>query len=139
MPHFGLIDDNLPEEEQLLIRARLHIRGGKIRFNRGNISDGIAALYDALVSALQWYAIKNDYDIGLGDEKQIFDLLIKSNVLDRKFNFGKFENLLEKSFESELESLKNDSILEEFYSLMVQIGVMPFNDEDLPEGEPITL
>jgi len=41
MPHFGLINEKLSENEQYLMRARLHIRGGKIRLKLKQFSDGI--------------------------------------------------------------------------------------------------
>ncbi len=49
MPHFGLMDEgSLGPVEGPLMRARLHIRGGKRRLRQGKIAAAIATLYDAL-------------------------------------------------------------------------------------------
>ena len=72
MPHFGLMDpDKMDVYDAALLRSILHVRGGKKRLNEGKISAGVAALYDAVIHALeakflslymfQTYSFENTY------------------------------------------------------------------------------
>jgi hypothetical protein len=57
-PHFGLLDETkMSQEEALLMRAKLHWRGGKRRIEENKGPEGIATLYDALLSALRWHVL----------------------------------------------------------------------------------
>ena len=86
MPHFGLIDEKLPEVEKCLLRARLHIRGGIIRLKNGEISAGVAALYDAFIYSLYWYFLSDNTLASLvfnergkyKDEKTLYLILYQS-------------------------------------------------------------
>ncbi len=95
MPHAGLMDtkDSFEKPEGALLRARLHIRGGKRRLRQGKISAGIVTLYDALMFALRWYialperreALSVREEDDLTDEKTVFGILKRSNVLNVRF------------------------------------------------------
>jgi len=64
MPHLGLIDERtLGPEIEPLLRARLHIKGGKRRLRQGKISSGIITLADALSSALEWYMASEERNL----------------------------------------------------------------------------
>ena len=104
MPHFGLMDEYaLGPVEGPLMRARLHIRGGKRRLRQGKISAGIITLYDALCSAMEWYIavperkkrLKMKEDDNLKDDKILFAVLNDSDVLDGTFDYGAFNELVE--------------------------------------------
>ena len=76
MPHFGLIDEEkLGPVQSLLMRARLHIRGGRLRLQQRQISLGIITLYDALCTALQWYISvpENIHNLGIVADEIIKD------------------------------------------------------------------
>ncbi|NHJ12492.1 MAG: hypothetical protein EAX95_02395 [Candidatus Thorarchaeota archaeon] len=75
MPHAGLIASTLSKEDELLLRAQLHVRGGRIRLSKGNYIDALAAFYDAFVSAMLRYAY--------------------SSVLSRKLNVRKNDDMAE--------------------------------------------
>ena len=96
-------EDLLGPVEGPLMRAKLHIRGGKRRLRQGKISYGIVTLYDALISAMQWYItsperrkalqIKDGED--MKDDRTIFKILIRSGVIEGDFDYEKFNGLVE--------------------------------------------
>lgn len=147
MPHFGLMDEDLlgPVEGPLM-RAKLHIRGGKRRLRQGKISYGIVTLYDALISAMQWYItsperrkalqIKDGED--MKDDRTIFKILIRSGVIEGDFDYEKFNGLVETALEKEMSDYNFNETLKGIESVMTQLGVMPFEESKLPSEDPET-
>lgn len=147
MPHAGLMDENaLGPEAGPLMRAKLHIRSGKRRLEQGKISAGIVTLYDALLAAMDWFIASSERrsllqiteDDNMKDEKNIFSVLIRSGVLDGKFDFEAFDNLIERAIEDEITDYDYRELLEGIESIMRQLGVMPFNESQLPAEDPST-
>jgi hypothetical protein len=147
MPHFGLMDEKaLGPVEGPLQRARLHIRGGKRRLRQGKISAGIAALYDALNGALQWYiaapgrrmklTIQGGED--LNDDKVVYTVLVRSGVLDRSFDFEAFDRLTERALNQEMPGYDYRELLKGIEQVMTRLGVMPFDESLLPPEDPST-
>src|SRR3990172_1491214 len=140
MPHFGLMDEKtLGPVEGPLQRARLHIRGGKRRLRQGKISAGIVTLYDALLAVMQAYAASPErtrLDIRAGEdinnEKVLYAALVRSGVLDGKFNFEVFDRLTEKALNEEMPGYDYRELLTGIESVMTQLGVMPFDETQLP-------
>ncbi len=145
MPHAGLMDERaLGPEEGPLQRARLHIRGGKRRLRQGKISAGMVTLYDAVCAALEWYfasperrkglLIRDDDD--LRNDKTLYEILIRSGVLDGVFDYSAFNELIEKILYTDLADFEYERFLEGIESVMIQLGVMPFDEEKLPKEDP---
>jgi len=147
MPHFGLIDENLSEIEKLLLRARLHVRGGKIRIKLNRVSDGIAALYDAMIHAFYWFFLKDDELKPLlcdnhgnyKDEDHLYNILISLGKINRGFNMKTFLKLSEMALNNEVNDYDYKELLKNYNHLMEQLGVIPYDEEKLPKGTPITL
>jgi hypothetical protein len=147
MPHFGLMDEAaLGPVEGPLMRAKLHIRGGKRRLRQGKISYGIITLYDALVSAMQWYVAspertKNlgiDEDDNMNDDKTTFNILLRSGVVDGSFDYEAFDRLVETALYDSMSSFDYKEMLESYEIVMTQLGVMPFEENELPPEDPST-
>jgi hypothetical protein len=147
MPHFGLMDeDALGPELGPLQRAKLHIRGGKRRLHQGKISAGIVTLYDALLSAMKWYIASPDRRknllIAMGDDltddRKVFNLLTHAGVLDGSFDYDSFDKLVDKASNKEISDYDYRKLLSSFEAVMTQLGVMPFNENDLPPEDPST-
>lgn len=147
MPHAGLMDENvLGPEAGPLMRAKLHIRSGKRRLEQGKISAGIVTLYDALLAAMDWFVASPERrnllqiteDDNLRDEKNVFSVLIKSGVLDGKFDFEAFDSLIERAIQDEIVDYDYRELLGGIESIMRQLGVMPFNESQLPAEDPST-
>jgi hypothetical protein len=151
MPHFGLMDtDALGPVEAPLMRARLHIRAGKRRLRQGKISAGIVTLYDALSSAMNWYVAVPERISRLNlhegnklkNEKTLFSVLTRYGILDGSFDFESFDSIVEIALESDRpEHMKHfdyRDILTGIESVMLQLGVMPFDEDNLPKEDPDT-
>jgi hypothetical protein len=136
----------LGPREGLFQRARLHIRGGRRRLRQGKTSAGIVTLYDAVLAAMDWYvassagwrklAIKNGED--LRNEKVLYAGLVRSGVLDGKFDFEAFDRLTERALDEEMPGYDYRDLLAGVESVMTQLGVMPFDESQLPPEDPKT-
>jgi len=146
MPHAGLIDEqSLGLERGLLMRARLHIRGGKRRLRQAKIADGIAALYDAVVSAMRWYVVTNpslELKVLPGEDLQndadLYRELVRSGVLDGAFDFDDFDRLLDASLEGKTPDIDQQALLNGIESVMIRLGILPFDEQKLPPEDPST-
>lgn len=148
MPHFGLIDESIHgPDEAMLMRARLHIRCGSRRLREGKLSYGIITIYDALLSGMQWYISSHERMNGLainkGDDlnndRVLFDILRRSGVVDRAFDYDAFDKLVEMSLD-DLDLIFNyEETLGSFNNVMTQLGIMPFDENELPPEDPSTL
>ncbi len=148
MPHFGLMDEDvLGPEAAALMRAKLHIRGGKRRLRQGKISIGIITLYDAVVMALQWYVtsperrekllIEDGED--LKDDQAVFGILKRSGIFDSDLDYGTFNALVEKALKHEMPGFDCAETLVFIESVMTQLGIMPFDENELPPEDPSTV
>jgi len=147
MPHFGLMnEDELGLVEGPLQRARLHIRGGKRRLRQGKIAAGIVTLYDALSSAMQWYVALPERrsklvvikDEDLLQDRTAYAVLVRSGVLDGRFDFDVFDRLTEHALVHEMPDYDYRELLAGVKSVMEQLGVMPFDESALPAEDPKT-
>lgn len=147
MPHFGLMDEKtLGPVEGPLQRARLHLRGGRRRLRQGKISAGVVTLYDALEGAMWSYigeparlaklAIGNSED--LNNDKALYAVLVRAGVIDGKFDFDAFDRLTERALHEEMPTYDYAELLAGIESLMIQLGVMPFDETLLPPEDPKT-
>jgi hypothetical protein len=147
VPHFGLMDEEaLGPEAGPLQRARLHIRAGRRRLRQGKISAGIVTLYDAMLSALRWYTAdpgrKGGLDIREGedltDDKIVFGILTRSRVLDGRFDYAEFDRIVEWAMDNEMPGYDYRVLLKGVEHVMTELGVMPFEESELPVEDPST-
>jgi hypothetical protein len=129
-----------------LQRARLHIRAGRRRLRQGKISAGIVTLYDAMLSALRWYTAdpgrKGGLDIREGedltDDKIVFGILTRSRVLDGRFDYAEFDRIVEWAMDNEMPGYDYRVLLKGVEHVMTELGVMPFEESELPVEDPST-
>ena len=147
MPHFGLMNENdLGPVEGPLMRAKLHIRCGRRRLREGKISAGIVTLYDALVSAMKWYIARADENKHLlitekddmTDDRSMFEVLRRSGVIDNSQDFAAIDKILERALEDEMQGYDYSEYLASVESILTRIGVLPFDEEELPPEDPST-
>lgn len=147
MPHFGLMDESsLGPAEALLMRTKLHVRCGRRRLREGKVSLGIVTLEDAVSCGMQWYVAKQEsegvLDIRQGentlDDRTLFNLLTRSGVIDGSFDYGEFNVLVEKALADELNSFDYRETLQGIEALLHQLGVLPFDENELPPEDPST-
>jgi hypothetical protein len=148
MPHFGLMstEDSFKKPEGALLRARLHIRGGKRRLGQGKVASGIVTLYDALVFALRWYFMDPGHrqmlnipvPPDLNEEREMMRALRNAGVIDTSFDLEALEDLVDKASHDEMKDYDYRPMLDAFESLMTRLGVMPFDEALLPPEDPST-
>ena len=147
MPHAGLMDERtLVPEEGPLLRARLHIRGGKRRLREGKIAAGIVTLYDALNGAMEWYIASPqrtkrlliEAGDNLNDDRSLYRVLVQSQVLDGGFDFDAFDRLVETALHEEMQDYNYREMLDGLEGVMIRLGVMPFEESALPPEDPET-
>jgi len=145
VPHSGLIDESLEREEALLMRARLHVKGGWNRFSEGMREDAIAAIYDALSSAMQRFLFRNvsgkiltlEYDEDPSDDFTLFKILKRSGVFDTSVSLDDFmyiDQTLDDGLENRLDTFDESRFIETANILLIQLGVLPFNQCELPDS-----
>jgi hypothetical protein len=149
MPHAGLMNEQeLGPEAGPLQRARLHLRGGRRRLRQGKIAAGIATLADALSAALEWYVASPERRSRLAGwqetagpapgDRALYTMLVRSGVLDGAFDFDAFDELAEYALEHELPGFDYGPVQAGIEAVMIQIGVMPFDETVLPPEDPET-
>ncbi len=148
MPHAGLMStkESFDSAEGALLRARLHIRGGRRRLSQGKISAGIVTLYDALIFALRFYVMVPEHrrqldpgeSLDLTDEKAMIRVLRNAGIADSAFDLDAFEALVDKAAREEMPGYDFKPMLTSFESLMIVLKVMPFDEALLPAEDPST-
>ncbi|MFW9957404.1 MAG: hypothetical protein ACFFCT_04975 [Candidatus Odinarchaeota archaeon] len=144
LPHTGFIDESLDKDEALLMRARLHVKGSWNRFSEGMRKDAIAAMYDAISSAMQRFLFRNVSEKVLALEKgenpsddlTLFKSLERSGIFDESVSLDDFEYIahtLDNALEDRLDSFDETRFVETSHILLVQLGVLPFNVCELPD------
>jgi hypothetical protein len=129
-----------------LMRARLHIRGGKRRLRQGKTAAGVVTLADALNGALLWYFAVPERRAGLdirpdddlNDDRILYRVLVRSGVLDGSFDYDAFDRLVDRALEQELPGYDHRELLAGFERVMAVLGVMPFDEAALPPEDPNT-
>jgi hypothetical protein len=145
LPHTGLIDESLEGEEALLMRARLHVKGGWKRFSDGETRDAIAAMYDAISSAMQRFLFRNVSENVLALENgedpsvdfTLFKILKRSGIFDESVSLDDFryiDQTLNDALEGHLDTFDETRFIEEANILLIQLGVIPFNGCELPDS-----
>jgi len=147
MPHAGLMDEGaLGSEAGLLQRARLHIRGGRRRLRQGKVAAAFVTFYDALIAAMEWYFTSSERtnrlvirkDDNLKDDRVLYEVLVRSGVLDGGFDYLAFDHLIEDIIYEKAAEFDYESLRKGIESVMMQLGVMPFDEEELPAEDPST-
>jgi hypothetical protein len=129
-----------------LLRARLHVRGGKRRLRQGKWSAGIAALYDALSAAMEWFVAASERrqkiivrpGDDLNSDRDLYRILVRSGVLDGSFDYDAFDRLVDRALGEEIDGGDAGPMVTGLESVMTQLGVLPFDEAALPPEDPRT-
>jgi hypothetical protein len=138
MPHYGLMDaTKMTEVDAALMRARLHLRGGKRRLQKGLSAAGIAALYDSVLFGMRYYIAKHKRcasfveNIDLWDAPDLFHALTRAGIFDDPLSFNRFSLNVERALWQESFSGDTNATLAEVEAMLEKLGVMPFNEDTL--------
>lgn len=143
-PHFGLMDEaKMSKEEALLMRTKLHWRCGVRRMRESKTSAGLATLYDAVLSGMRWYILTNLQDeAGEGiaekieNERFVFFLLRKAAIIDSSFDLKFLEEIVDRALLEEDVSCDQDKAMAQMRQFLTRIGVLPFDESELPAEDP---
>ncbi|MCX5870956.1 MAG: hypothetical protein NTY00_10065 [Deltaproteobacteria bacterium] len=148
MPHFGLMDEGKMQPlDAALLRAQLHTRCGRRRIHEGKYPEGISTLYDAVLSGMRWFALKNEAiheeihkrgDYFLEDDIKLQQLLAESGAWPDDIDFGKLQDTVYSAIEGNLEGFDPTLFLWQVEEVLTKLGVMPFDEKKLPPEEPKT-
>jgi hypothetical protein len=145
-PHFGLIDGkNLSADEMVLMRARLHWRGGRRRLRENKTAAGIATIYDALLSGMRWYIMvdqnvkPDDYSAeALENERYVFHLLQKKGVVDHSFDIRQIQELADRAIQGGDIEADQASFVAAIEKFLTRLRVLPCDESTLPPEDPAT-
>lgn len=135
MPHYDLMDaPQMSDENASLIRARLHLQGGKQRLQEGLNAAGIAALYDALLFGMRYYVAREERcaktDIAknadLWDAADLFHTLARAGIFEDPCAFNRLSLIIERALWQESFSFDTNAVLTEVEEMLTKLGVMPF-------------
>ncbi len=128
------------------MRAKLHIRAGKRRLRQGKIGPGIVTLYDALTYAIQWYLSDTEHRKGLvinngeniANDNHAFAILSRAGILDKELDYGSLDSLIDRAMENQMPGYDYSWFLRAVENTMTKLGVMPFDEAELPPEDPST-
>lgn len=143
MLQYSLMDaTQMTEEDAALMRARLHLRDGKLRLQEGFTAAGLASLYDALLFGMRYYiagsgrceriSISNN---DLWDHSTLYYKLAKAGVFDDPYAFNRLSLIVERALWQESFSFDVDSTLIEVEKMLTKLGVIP----SIESARPIEL
>ena len=149
MPHFGLMDEGkMPPVDAALLRAQLHIRAGRRRMQEGKYPEGISTMYDAVLSGMRWFALKNEAiheeihkrgEYILEDDVKLQQLIAESGAWPDGLDFVKLQDTVYEALEENLEGFEPTLFLRQVEDVLTKLGVMPFDEKELPPEDPETL
>jgi hypothetical protein len=148
MPHFGLLDEGkMPPVDAALLRAQLHIRGGRRRMQEGKYPEGISTMYDAVLSGMRWFALKNEAiheeihkrgEYILEDDEKLQQLIAESGAWPDGLDFVKLQDTVYEAIEENLEEFDPTLFLRQVEGVFTKLGVMPFDEKELPPEDSDT-
>jgi len=147
MPHFGIVDESVMEpRDAMLLRAKVHLRSARRRLREGYIKEAVATLQDAADSAMSWYAmdpsnrvrldVRNDENIE--DAAVLCSVLHRSGVISDEDVFNRLTEAAEGMLEGEINDtgIDADGLLRDTEYLLEELGVLPFDESELPPEHP---
>ena len=143
MPHTGLIPPDMCPSDEALLRAKLHIRGGNLRLSKGEIADGFASFYDAVISAMLRFTLSPQlsdqlqYRMSddLSDDRQLFSLLKRSEIFSSKISEKDFEYLHDvvySAMDGNDETDQVERVRHIVETVLNELGVLPIFEGELP-------
>ena len=147
-PHFGLMDESkMSREEALLMRTKLHWRCGVRKMKEINMSsEALAILYDALLSGMRWYILRHlprelgeNGDEKLENERFVFSLLRRAGILDQSLDLPFIEKIVDKALMEEDVSFDHHRFLLQLDSFLTRLGILPFDETELPPEDLCSL
>ena len=123
----------ISDVDQALLCARLHLRSGRQRLQKGLATAGIAALYDSVLYGIRYYIVRHEgcaawiENIDLWDSASLFHALTRAGVFDDPLIFNRFSLLVERALWRPSASFDAELVLAEAEKMLMRLGVTPFH------------
>lgn len=120
--------------------ARLHLRTGKRRLQKGLRMEGMLALYDSVIFGMRYYVTEHRQclsvveNIDLWDAASLFQALARAGVFDDPLAFNRFSLIVERALWQKKLSPKSASILADVEKILRRLGIIPLNESALGNG-----
>lgn len=131
--------------ETALMCARLYLRAGKHHLQEGLLTAGIAALYDAILFAMQYYIAESAYRASINfnsddlwDHAALYHKLAKAGIFDDRNAFNHLSLIVERALWQESFSFDANSVITDVEKILLKLGVMPFNESILQSESKAT-
>jgi len=73
------------------------------------------------------------------DEEILYHILLSYGRIDGTFDLKNFLKLTIKAINNELNEFQDDSFIKDFDSLIEQLNILPYDENILPQEQPVTL
>jgi hypothetical protein len=119
------------EAKTALLCARLHLRDGKSRLQKGYQVAGIAALYNSLLFGMQYYITRHkgcaDFleNRDPWDGANLFQALARAGVFDDPLLFNRLSLMVERALWQTTISSDPSSLLADVENILTKLGVLP--------------
>lgn len=132
-----MLDDSLMDPTKMtdartaLLCARLNLRVGKRRLQKGLTAAGITALYDSLLFGMRYYVSKHEgcalfvENIELWDAMSLFHALVRAGVFEDPLTFNRFSLTVERALWQKSFSFDVDVFLRETEKMLTQLDIIP--------------
>jgi hypothetical protein len=131
MPDDTLIEaGSMTDARTALICARLNLRGGKRRLQKGLKRAGVTALYDSVFFGMHYYIAKHKScesivkDTDLWDSAALFHVLARAGVFDDPLLFNRFSLIVEHALWQGSSLVDVGEILAEVEEMLTRLGVI---------------
>jgi len=129
----GLNLTKMIDPRTALICARINLRGGKRRWQKGITAAGVVALYDSVLFGMRYYITRHERcavfleNVDLWDAMSMFQALRRAGVFDDPLSFHRFSLLVERALWQGSYAFDPNAVLIEVEEMLTTLGVMPFN------------
>ena len=127
------------------ICARLHVRNGKRRLEKGFSGKAVAALYDAVWFGMLYYVARHKgcasymENTELWDAASVFHALTRAGVFEDQHAFNGLSLLVERALWQQPGAFDAHSVIMEVEQMLAKLGVIPFPEASFPNKLPLTI
>jgi hypothetical protein len=129
----GMDTTKMTDARTALICARLRLRGGKRRLQKGLTAAGMVALYDSILFGMRYYMARHERcasflkTIEPWDAMSMFQALTRAGVFADPLTFNRFSLIVERTLWQGSSAFDANAVLTQVEEMLATLGVMPFS------------
>jgi hypothetical protein len=137
----GMDATKMTDARTALICARLRLRRGKRRLQKGLTAAGMAALYDSILFGMRYYMTRHERcasfleTIEPWDAVSMFQALTRAGVFADPLTFNRFSLIVERTLWQGSSAFDANAVVIEVEEMLATLGVMPFS-AGIPRTKP---